>query len=84
MPDDMRKITEVIETTIGEITQVAAELTNRGLDPHDRVKVTLETNAPATGELTGAALIAAMRASPYRDIEIEPARERLPVRDVNL
>ena len=31
---------------------------------------------------TGADLIAAMQASPYREIEIEPARYRLPVRDV--
>lgn len=31
---------------------------------------------------TGADLIAAMQSSPYREIEIEPARYRLPVRDV--
>ena len=30
----------------------------------------------------GADLIAAMQASPYREISIEPARYRLPVRDV--
>jgi prevent-host-death family protein len=36
------------------------------------------------GERTGEALIEAMHASPYRDIEIEPRRERLPVRDVSL
>lgn len=37
------------------------------------------------GAQTGAALIAAMQASPYRDIEIEPRRaERSPVRDVEL
>jgi hypothetical protein len=29
----------------------------------------------------GADLIAAMQASPYREIEIEPARFRMPVRD---
>jgi hypothetical protein len=84
MPDDVRKTTEVIETTVGEITEVAAALARRGLDPHDRVKVTIEKDAPAAGELTGAALIAALQASPYRDIEVEPSRERLPVRDVNL
>jgi hypothetical protein len=33
---------------------------------------------------TGADLIAALQASPYRDIDIEPARYRLPVRDVAL
>jgi hypothetical protein len=31
---------------------------------------------------TGADLIAAMQSSPYRELEIEPARYRLPVRDV--
>jgi hypothetical protein len=31
---------------------------------------------------TGADLIAAMQSSPYREIEIEPKRYRLPVRDV--
>src|SRR5438128_12668648 len=36
------------------------------------------------GERTGAALIAALQASPHRDIDIEPRRERLPVRGVKL
>lgn len=33
---------------------------------------------------TGAALIAAMQASPHKDIEIEPSRGPAPVRDVSL
>jgi prevent-host-death family protein len=36
------------------------------------------------GELTGEALIAAMQASPHRDIEIESRRAGMPVRDVVL
>jgi prevent-host-death family protein len=36
------------------------------------------------GDLTGEALIAAMQASPYRDIEIEPGRTPMPVRAVSL
>lgn len=36
------------------------------------------------GERTGEALIAALQASPYRDLDIEPARATLPVRDVTL
>jgi prevent-host-death family protein len=36
------------------------------------------------GGRTGAVLVAALQASPYRDIEIEPGRTRLPVRDVDL
>ncbi len=41
--------------------------------------------AVSTGEMrlfTSADLIAVMQASPYRDIDLEPPRERLPVRDV--
>jgi hypothetical protein len=34
------------------------------------------------GDRTGADLIAALQSSPYREIEIEPARYSLPVRDV--
>lgn len=37
-----------------------------------------------TGERRGDALVAAMQASPYREIDIEPRRERMPVRDVEL
>src|SRR5882724_703186 len=36
------------------------------------------------GDLTGEALIAAMQASPHDEIEIEPERGPLPVRDVSL
>jgi prevent-host-death family protein len=36
------------------------------------------------GERGGDALIAAMQASPYRDIDIEPRREPMPVRGVDL
>src|ERR1700758_969369 len=36
------------------------------------------------GSITGKALIAAMQASPHRDIDIEPRGVRMPVRDVAL
>jgi prevent-host-death family protein len=36
------------------------------------------------GEITGAALVAAMQASPSREVEIEPKRARMPVRDIDL
>jgi prevent-host-death family protein len=36
------------------------------------------------GDLTGSALVAVMQASPYRDVDIEPSRSRLPARDVIL
>jgi DNA-binding phage protein len=34
--------------------------------------------------LTGAALVAAMQASPHREIDLEPKHARLPVRDMRL
>ena len=36
------------------------------------------------GDLTGQVLIAAMQASPHRDLDIAPKRTRMPVRDVAL
>lgn len=36
------------------------------------------------GDLTGAALIAAMQASPHRDIDIAPRRTPMPVREVKV
>jgi hypothetical protein len=55
----------------------------------DALMQALETSpateaTPATAAMnrTGADLIAAMQSSPYREIEIEPARDRMPVRDV--
>jgi hypothetical protein len=39
----------------------------------------VSNGAPAP---TGADLVAAMQASPYKDIDLEPTRDRLPVRDI--
>lgn len=36
------------------------------------------------GDLTGEALIAAMRASPHRDLDIAPSRSPMPVRKVSV
>ena len=37
-----------------------------------------------TGGVTGLALIEAMQASPYREVDLEPGRGPMPVRDVSL
>ena len=42
------------------------------------------TESTPAPNLTGAALLAVLQASPYRDIDLTPSRERLPVRDVTL
>jgi prevent-host-death family protein len=36
------------------------------------------------GDLTGESLIAAMQAVPHRDIDIEPGRAPMPVREISL
>ncbi len=41
MPDDVRQA-EMIETTVGKLAEAAAELARRGLDPSDRVTITIE------------------------------------------
>jgi hypothetical protein len=50
--------------------------------PEDVILHALRSSKPEA--LTGAALIAAMQASPHKDIEIEPSRGPAPVRDVSL
>ena len=44
--------------------------------------IRLDGSLPSDAPLDTADLIAAMQASPYRELEIEPARYRMPVRDV--
>ncbi len=48
------------------------------------VVVSAEEFRRLEGERRGDALIAAMQASPYRDIEIEPKRAAMPVRGTDL
>ncbi len=47
------------------------------------VVVSAEEFSRLKGARGGDALIAAMQASPYRDIDIEPKRDRMPVRAVD-
>lgn len=48
------------------------------------VVISAEQFRQLQGEPTGKVLVAALQASPYREIDIEPRRVRLPVRDVDL
>ena len=48
------------------------------------VVITAEDFNRLKGERTGELLIAAMQASPFRDVDIEPRRDPMPVRDVHL
>ena len=57
-------------------------VTVRGRD--EVVIVAAEEFHRLKGDRRGTALVEVMQASPYREIDIEPRRERLPVRDVTL
>jgi prevent-host-death family protein len=48
------------------------------------VVITAEEFRRLKGEMTGAAVVAAMQASPYKEIDLMPSRGPLPVRDVIL
>ena len=48
------------------------------------VVITVEEFRRLKGTVTGKALIDAMQASPHREIDIEPRRGPLPVRDLSL
>jgi len=52
----MASNSEVIETTVGE---VAAELTRRGLDPDDRVTITIEADELIPGRRASRARVIA-------------------------
>ena len=43
-----------------------------------------EANRAALHAKSGAALVEAMQASPYKDIDLQPTREPMPVRDAVL
>jgi hypothetical protein len=50
--------------------------------PEEVILDALRASEP--GLRTGADLVAAMQASPYKEIDLEPARGPMPVRDVSL
>ena len=74
MPDDVRKA-ELIETTVGKLAEAAAELTRRGLDPSDRVTITIEPDELIPGRRAcRARVIAAGLADDDIDRLIDEAR----------
>jgi hypothetical protein len=69
----MSSQSEVIETTVGS---VAAELVRRGLDPHDRVTITIEPSEAVPGRREARArVIAAGLTDEDIDRLIEEARK---------
>ena len=79
LQDAKAKFSELVRRVRSEGPQ---HVTVHGRD--EVVVVAAEEFRRLKGERTGEALIAAMQASPYRDIDLEPRREPMPVRGVDL
>jgi prevent-host-death family protein len=79
LQDAKARFSELVRRARGEGPQ---HVTVHGRD--EVVVISAEEFRRLTGNATGEVLIAAMRASPDREIDIEPAREPMPVRDVTL
>jgi len=79
LQDAKARFSELVRRVRSEGPQI---VTVHGRD--EVVVVSAEEFRRLKGDRTGEALIAAMQASPYRDTEIEPRREPMPVRGVDL
>ena len=79
LKDAKAKFSELVRRVRSEGPQ---RVTVHGRD--EVVIVSAEEFNRLQGQRTGAALIAGMQASPYREVEIAPERVRLPVRDPGL
>jgi len=78
-------MTVIIRLSDEQATALEAKATAEGLTVEQWIQKLAESGPkPACETRTGADLIAALQASPYRDIDIEPERYRLPVRGVSL
>jgi prevent-host-death family protein len=79
LQDAKARFSELVRRVRGEGPQ---HVTVHGRD--EVVVISADEFRKLKGDQTGEALIAAMRASPHRDIDIEPEHGRFPVRDVTL
>jgi prevent-host-death family protein len=79
LQDAKARLSELVRRVHSEGPQ---HVTVHGRD--EVVVISAEEFRRLKGDLTGQALIDAMQASPHRDIDIEPKRARMPVRDIAL
>jgi Arc/MetJ-type ribon-helix-helix transcriptional regulator len=70
-----------IEITSPEIEALIEQRLKTGAFTNEQDVILHALRATEPTRPTGANLVAAMQASPFPEIEIEPARERMPVRD---
>ena len=75
----------------GELeTKLTHSAAKQGRNPDELVQDVLtryfeeEANGTSPHRKSGAALVEAMQASPYKDIDLQPTRERMPVRNAVL
>lgn len=70
------------------VQRVHAEIQNRHLHDADELLEqaldALNEKSPAPGNETGAAVLAALQARPYPEVDLTPPRVRLNVRDIAL
>lgn len=77
-------MTLTISLSDEQAAALRAKAAAAGLSVEQWIRKLAEEPPGSRNNRTGADLIAALQASPYRDIDIEPQRYRLPVRDVEL
>lgn len=79
LQDAKARFSELVRRVRSEGPQ---RVTVRGRD--EVVVISAEEFRRLSGNPTGAALVAAMQASPHRDVDLMPGRAPMPVRDVTL
>jgi prevent-host-death family protein len=79
LQDAKARFSELVRRVRSEAPQ---HVTVHGRD--EVVVISAEEFRRLKGDRTGESLIGAMQASPYRDIDIEPKRGRMPVRGIDL
>ncbi len=78
-------MTVTIRLSDKQAAALEAKAGAEGLTIEQWIQKLAETvSKPQRETRTGADLIAALQASPYRDVDIEPERYRAPVRDASL
>jgi hypothetical protein len=75
----------------GELeTKLTHSAAKQGRNPDELVQDVLrryfeeETRGASLHGKSGALLVEAMQASPYKEIDLQPARDRMPVRDAGV
>jgi len=77
-------MTVIIRLSDEQATALGAKAAAEGLPVEQWIQKLADSSKPSGETRTGSDLIAALQSSPYRDVDIEPERYRLPVPGVSL